>query len=811
VSLRGAEARTKPPAPKRSLRWMIPVGAIFVGGAALAFVPDVGPFGAYFLLDQVRAGQYEEELAESAKKARARLLPDTAADARAAAAEIERSRAASPRVRGLRSLAAYVAATRELRFGADPELSARAKVLLDEFEGQEGIGYLDLARAGRAATEGQFQRARALLQKTPNDVDALFLSGEVELKAQDAQAAVAVWEKLKARAPSARSEYGLARARFAAGDKQGAELAAQAALAQNPAHVGAKILLAKLGTGAGKEAFAMSLLEQVARDTEGASNHERVAANTQLGDIHLARSRISKAEAAYTEALKIDPKAARALVGVGEALFRAGRYSEAQARFEAGAQADPEDLFAKVGIAKSKLMLERVEDANDLLKALRAAQPNSVLVAYWYGRVLEAIGNRNEAEKVYAAAIEKTQADRMLVDTYIALALLQNQQGRAEAAQKTLAQAREKLPPSVAIYKALGDVAISQSRYADAVSDLNKALELDSEDLGARFRLGVAYRRDGKVDLAMRAFEQVAQADPDYPGLALERGMLYEATGRAEEALRAYENARTKAPNDTDLMLRVGCGYAVAGRSKEAEELLRKVLSSRPTSAETHYCLGRALFADSSRLADALRLFDRAAELDPHRAEYQLYVGWASRESGNLPKATRALDQAIALDQGLGDAYWQRGILRQQLGAVKDAVADLLRALELRPQRQEVHAALADAYFDLGREAQALSEWKLAVAAQPDNSTWHFRYGKLLAANHMNELARAELSKALELHEKGPAGERWLPWEAHLLLARAIGQKPEAVNHWNEFLRLGPLDSPYRAEAKAALDQLGVH
>ena len=343
------------------------------------------------------------------------------------------------------------------------------------------------------------------------------------------------------------------------------------------------------------------------------------------------------------------------------------------------------------------------------------------------------------------------------------------------------------------------------------MSDLNKALELDSEDLGARFRLGVAYRRDGKVDLAMRAFEQVAQADPGYPGLALERGMLYEATGRAEEALRAYENARTKAPNDTDLMLRVGCGYAVAGRSKEAEELLRKVLSSRPTSAETHYCLGRALFADSSRLADALRLFDRAAELDPHRAEYQLYVGWASRESGNLPKATRALDQAIALDQGLGDAYWQRGILRQQLGAVKDAVADLLRALELRPQRQEVHAALADAYFDLGREAQALSEWKLAVAAQPDNSTWHFRYGKLLAANHMNELARAELSKALELHEKAPAGERWLPWEAHLLLARAIGQKPEAVNHWNEFLRLGPLDSPYRAEAKAALDQLGVH
>lgn len=811
VSRRVAAPSAPAPARKRALRWLIVPGVILVGGAALAFVPNVGPFGAYFIIDQLRAGQYQEELSAVAKKARTQLALDTASDARKAAAQIDAARSASPRVRALRTLAAYVAAERELRFGSDPELHAHAKVLLDEFEAQEGLAYLDLARAGRAASEGQLQRARALLQKAPQDADALLLSGEVELKGQDAPAALAVWQKLDAQAPSARSKFGLARARLATGDTRGASEAAKAALAQNPAHVGAKNMLAALAAAEGREAEAIELLQQVSRDVEHASNEERVVSNTQLGDIHLSRSRISKAEAAYTEALKIDPKAARPLIGVGEALFRAGRYSEAQARFEAGGQADAESLAAKVGVAKSKLMLERVEEANALLRKLREGQPNSVLVAYWYGRVLEAVGDRDQAEKVYSGALEKTQNDPALVDTYIALALLQNQQGRTEAAQKTLARAREKLPPSVAIYKALGDVAISQGRFTDAVSDLNKALELDSEDLGARFRLGVAYRRDKKHELAFKAFDQVAAADPDYPGLALERGMLYEATGRSEEALRAYEAARQKAPNDTDLMLRVGCGYATAGRGKEAEELLRKVLTSRPTSAETHYCLGRALFSDSSRLADALRLFERAVELDPHRAEYHLYAGWASRESGNLPKATRSLDQAVSLDQGLADAYWQRGILRQQQGAVKDALADLLRALELRPERQEIHAALADAYFDLGREAQALAEWKLAVQAQPENSTWHFRYGKLLVANHMNDLARVELSKALDLHEKSPAGDRWLPWEAHLLLARAIGPKGEAIPHWNEFLRLGPVDSPYRAEAKAALDRLVEH
>jgi hypothetical protein len=93
------------------------------------------------------------------------------------------------------------------------------------------------------------------------------------------------------------------------------------------------------------------------------------------------------------------------------------------------------------------------------------------------------------------------------------------------------------------------------------------------------------------------------------------------------------------------------------------------------------------------------------------------------------------------------------------------------------------------------------------VTTQPDNATWHFRYGKLLSANHRNEPARAELGRALDLAEKNPRGERWL-WEAHHLLARVLGPRPEAAPHWEAFLKLGPLDSPYRAEGNAFLERM---
>jgi tetratricopeptide (TPR) repeat protein len=814
-----APARTSLREPARprgrmGMRLFIVVCVALASGGSLALLPDIGPFGAHWIVDRARSSQYEQLLRETTQNARKRFGLDTAPEATRSWNDADQARGRAKRMKPLSAHAAFVGYLRELRFGSASEIHARASVLLDELNQVNDIEYLDLARATRAATEGQLARARqsvqSILARDRGNIDALVVSGEVELRAHNNKAALEAWRAVEKLEPSARASFGLARAEFWSGETAAAETHAKQTLAKNPAHVGARILLARIASGRpGQEAAAVSALEAVTTQPALASSEELVNANTLLGDVHLSRSRISRAEAAYTAALALDPKAPGALRGLGEALFRAGRYSEAQARFEAGAQANPDDLEAKVGVAKSKFMLERLEDAKESLTKLREAHPTSVLSAYWHGRVLEALGERERAEKAYRTAIEqKNDTEPMLVESYIALALLYNQLGQADAARETLKSARERFPKTPAVHGALGDVALTQGRYVEAKSEFEQALALDADDLSMRFRLGVALRRDSKFEAAIKTFDAVAAVDPDFPGLALERGLLFEAAGKTEEALKQYEGARAKAPNDPDLMLRVGCGYASAGRTKEAEELLRKVLALRPTSAETQHCLGRALLAEGSRLADALRLLERATELDPHRAEYHLYVGWAANEAGTVIKAQHALDEAIKLDQGLADAYWQRGVLRSRQGAVRDAIADLTRALALRPTRYEAHAALADAYYDLGQEPLALREWAKAVESQPDQATWHFRYGKLLAANHKNELARTELARALELANKNPRGERWL-WEANHLLARVIGPRPESIPYWEAFLKLGPLDSPYRAEGKAILERLG--
>ena len=798
---------------RRGVRYLVAALVLAVAGGGALSLTAYGPFGWYYLEGILRGSEHQKLLESTIATARRALAQDTYPDARRALKEIQTAREAAKRVPGIAAYSVFVAAMYELRFGEDAEANARAKVTLEELANVKDAPYLELARAGNEAVSGQLARSSSaverLARQRSRDIDVLVLRGEVALLGNKPPDAVAAWEAAAAAEASARTAFGQARAAYAAGKPADAERHARTAIERSPQHVGARILLARIAwTTQEDEAAAMKLLEEAAKQPEAASVPEQVLLNTLTGDIHLQRSRISLAEAAFGRALKLNPKAAGALRGLGEALYRAGRFSEALARFEAGTKADPDLLEVQVGVAKTLLSLERFEDATPMLRKLDEKHPKRFEVAFWLGAVLEAVGKRDEAESAYRRAIAQGGADAQVVQAYTRLAMLLAGKGQGDAGRQLLDEAARKLPNSPALFRALGELALQQGGYEEALGHFAKARSLAPDDVGSLFLIGVTQRRQRAFEAALETFDKVAEIDRDYPDLALERGLVFEAAGRGEDALKAYETALAKAPDDVDLKLRVGCGKAAAGRGADAEKLLREVLSERPASAESNHCLGRAILAKGVDVTLALRYLERATDLDPHRAEYHLFVGLAALEAGRILQAQAALKRALELDQSLADAYWQRGVLRYRQGQVKDAVGDLERALELRPSRFEAHAALADAYLDLQQEERALAEWGKAIQSDPGNALWRFRYGKLLAARNQFDAAQQQLGKAIELAGTTKPSPAWL-WEAHMLLARSLGSSPQAVDHWVEFLRACPQDNPYKGEAKAALKRLG--
>jgi tetratricopeptide (TPR) repeat protein len=794
------------------------------GGAGLELTP-VGAFGRNFISDRLNRGSYARTAQTLADVARKKMDTDTYAAVAQAADDLAEARRKSPRSRPLSGYAAFAEFYAQARFGGNAQRLARAKTFLADIPPAVDEPYLTSARAAQEAAAGDYAKARPLVDaamaKDPKDgiqQDLAMLKGEILLGMKDAASAEKTFLDLLRAGPSARGQFGLARAYYAQKKLESAKKAVDETLKLSPNHAGAHTLGALLAwelkrdDGEALKELA-KVLDANARQNEGPS--EVSMALAAKGTIMLARDRAGEARQAFDEAVKIDPRNVAALTGQGEVLYADGRYTEALTRFEEAVQKDGASIPAILGAAKTKIALERFADAKTQLIAARRTSPKDMGLALWLAKTEEMLANRAEADKLYQQAIDLADPQNPeAIQAYAQYAGFLAAQGKTSDAQAKLDQARSKLPDSAALQRAFGEVAAAQGHYDEAVGHFESALQKNPGDLGTRFRLGVTYRRMRKLDLAAQELDKVAAVDKEYPGIALERGLLFEESGDIQKALEQFNQAYQKAPKDIDLKLRVGAAYVAVGKIEEALPLLNEVKNQRPNSAEANHFIGRAYLKQGGlEAAAAMRYLQRAVELDPNRAEYHLYVAWAANDATpvQLGLARTHVDKALALDKLLADGYWQRGVVERREGAVNDAIKDLKRALELKPSRYEAHATLAECYEDKNDVATAMKEWALAIAADDKQPMWRFKYGKHLLEKGNAAEAAKHLTFAVNTGKGLQQRPGWLApaaFEAGEAL-RKTNQKAQALEMYQLFLELAGANHPDSRDAKKWVRELG--
>jgi cytochrome c-type biogenesis protein CcmH/NrfG len=164
-------------------------------------------------------------------------------------------------------------------------------------------------------------------------------------------------------------------------------------------------------------------------------------------------------------------------------------------------------------------------------------------------------------------------------------------------------------------------------------------------------------------------------------------------------------------------------GETITGNSDTTEQTDEEALASlaaaaadAPDSYDARIAYARMLLG--SDLAQALREFDAAAQLDPSQPEPPTYIGWinalAARATDPGPdrdaliaRAQESLDQAIGLDPTYQDAYVYRALFNSTVqndpaAAIPDFQQFLALAPTDHPMRAIVEGALADAEATIG-------------------------------------------------------------------------------------------------------------
>ncbi len=147
-------------------------------------------------------------------------------------------------------------------------------------------------------------------------------------------------------------------------------------------------------------------------------------------------------------------------------------------------------------------------------------------------------------------------------------------------------------------------------------------------------------------------------------------------------------------------------------------------------------------------------------------------------------------------------ALFNLGCLLESQGRLGEALSDYDQALQIEPERYQVHYNCGNVLEKLGKPEEALAEFSEAERLKPDNSLLHFARGEVLAELGRLDEALAEFSEAKRLDPDYATPH----FQTGMVLLKQ-GRDAEAVGQFREALRLDPTNSfdlAYTARALAA-------
>lgn len=216
--------------------------------------------------------------------------------------------------------------------------------------------------------------------------------------------------------------------------------------------------------------------------------------------------------------------------------------------------------------------------------------------------------------------------------------------------------------------------------------------------------------------------------------------------------------------------------------------LLREAVASGHDYADVNHLLGLA-YSMIDRPEEALAAFDAAIGRNPRYIEAQLNRAVLLASMGREDEAQAGFAVAGALEQPdasgypalvanrLANAHAALGHEYRQAGALNEAIAQLRRALEIRPGYPDIRLALARALLERGDAALASAELDAVLAQRPELLDAVLLRG--LSAYLQGALDEAERhwQRAAELSPEEPRVESY---RAMLARRRAAGAPPPA-------------------------------
>jgi len=397
-----------------------------------------------------------------------------------------------------------------------------------------------------------------------------------------------------------------------------------------------------------------------------------------------AHGEIDKALLLYEEALKLRPEFPEAEFQRATVLVSLARLEEAESGFRRAIELRKDWSLPYSGLGALLVRLHRDREADPLLKQALKLEPHDNVALRLLANIRLRAGEAKEALEFARRATADKDAP---ASAWLLRAIVERANSDTTAAVASLDHALQIEPENVAALVQRSEIRVDTANYAGAIDDLKTALRLTPKDKQILSRLADAYQRGGQPDEAHRVAEAGGLLTPS---AASKEGEI-QVSGTPQEI---------EAANSSDAVV--------------ARKSLEKLLEKNPRNPMLLAKLGASYRTDDP--SRSLEYYRRAAEIQPHNADYVAGYGSALLQARRFAEAAVILRRAVAAAPDNYSAHANLATALYKLKLYPDALAEYEWLLKSKPDLAVAYFFIATAHDYLGEYDEALASYETFLA-----------------------------------------------------------------------------------------------
>ena len=332
----------------------------------------------------------------------------------------------------------------------------------------------------------------------------------------------------------------------------------------------------------------------------------------------------------------------------------------------------------------------------------------------------------------------------------------------------------------------LGKKYYARKEYKKARECFERSTKLRPSSDVAFYNLGVTNRKLGLEKDAEKALSSAVGIKPTYTKALIELARIAKAERNLKASIEYYLKAVSSDASNIVALKEMAQVYADAGKNKSAEQYFLQAISKGDTDALTFYNLATVQL-DLKNNEQALQNAKHAVEISNGDYRFLYTYALALENNGKKLEAIQAYSSSFAKNNKFAKARINIGRIYLEDGELEKAEENLLVAYSLEPKNFEANINLGKLYGIKEDYNKSIFHYSESVKIQPKNLT---AYNNLA----LSYTSANEKLKAIDTYKKiiSMDGSSWNSYYEMGRLYLSLKENDNAKAIWMELLQKKP-------------------